>query len=71
MDYQRIPIYGEQTRDQLIELHRQKLYQFDPSTKEYTNKQMPIGIHYDVYLTSKEDLNIIMFELLFLGSLSD
>ncbi len=32
---------------------------------------MPIGIHYDVYLTSKEDLNIIMFELLFLGSLSD
>ena len=39
--------------------------------KEYAKKLKKIGIHYDVYQTSKEDLNIIMFELLFLSSLCD
>lgn len=38
---------------------------------ELRKKATAIGIHYDVYPTSKEDLNVILFELLILGSLSD
>lgn len=71
LEYERIPIYGEINRDQLVELHRTKLYNVDKSTGDLVHKESSIGLHYDVYQTSKEDINIIMFELLILGSLND
>ena len=71
LEYQRIPIYGELNRDKIIDIHKKKLYDFDYNNQKLIQRKSPIGIHFDVYPTSKEELNVIMFELLFLGSLSD
>ena len=69
-EYKRIPIYGELNRENLIALHKKKLYS-KCSEIDLTPIAQNIGLHYDVYPTSREDINVIMFELLFLKSLSD
>lgn len=43
------------------------------SSQSYQPITHSIGLHYDIYPTDKEDkeLNVIMFEIIILGSISD
>ncbi|KAL4476131.1 hypothetical protein ABPG74_009864 [Tetrahymena malaccensis] len=57
----RIPIYGSGNKISLLQIFRQKL------NKVTANK---LHIHLDVYETSEQDLNLLLFELVVLRSLS-
>ena len=57
----RIPIYGELSKLKLISLHRMRI----------KSTVAPFDIHYDIYPTTKEELNVVMFEILILGCLND
>lgn len=70
--FARIPFYGDLNRENLIQLHQKKLF-FEEKNFKLEPRSTHFGIHYDVYPTADEnkDLNVVMFELLILGSLTD
>jgi hypothetical protein len=61
LTYVRIPFYGNLNRDSLINLHVSK-----------TRAGTAFAFHYDVYPCEgkNKNLNVVMFELLFLGCLT-
>ena len=61
LTYARIPFYGSLNRDSLIKLHIEK-----------TRAGTAFAFHYDVYPCEgkNKNLNVVMFELLFLGCLT-
>ena len=72
MIYARIPFYGELNRDTLVALHEKRV-NIDDANNDGQHSVRPIGFHYDVYPTDNhnKDLNVVMFELLMLGTLND
>lgn len=62
LTYVRIPFYGNLNRDSLIKLHTER-----------TRAGTGFAFHYDVYPCEgkNKDLNVVMFELLFLGCLTN
>ncbi|KAL4476130.1 hypothetical protein ABPG74_009863 [Tetrahymena malaccensis] len=57
----RIPISGSGNKSSFLQIFRQKLYKVMPDE---------LHIHLDVYETSEQDLNLLLFELVVLRSLS-
>ena len=56
----------------MIKRHQDKLFE-ERNGEYFSLNEKGIGIHYDVYPTDFEDrdLNVLMFEIMILGSISD
>ena len=64
-----MPLFGEVTKTKIIDLHLLKMF----ATRQFEEEEEGerVGIHYDLYPTSQESINILMFEILILGCINN